>query len=92
MSDLSETLKLDGLVLSMETNCLNLTSVNGAILKVGLSPSKKISVICFIEGPLKIMKNTFYFILKALFVLKIFKPFSWLFGHVEKTTWLERQG
>ena len=29
--------------------------------------------ICFNESPLKIMKNTFYFILKALLVLKIFK-------------------
>ena len=29
------------------------------------------------------MKNT-YFILKAFFVLKIFK-LSWLFGHIEKT-------
>ena len=35
------------------------------------------------------MKNIFYFILKALFVLKIFKFLSWLFGHVEKKTWLE---
>ena len=34
---------------------------------------KKIRSICFIESPLKLMKNTFYFILKALFVLKIFK-------------------
>ena len=30
-------------------------------------------VICFIESPLKMMKNGFYFILKALFVLKVFK-------------------
>ena len=30
------------------------------------------------------MKNAFYFILKALFVLKIFKFLSWLFGHVAK--------
>ena len=30
------------------------------------------------------MKNAFYFILKALFVIKIFKFLSWLFGHVEK--------
>ena len=28
------------------------------------------------EAPLKIMKNAFYFTLKALFVLKIFKLFS----------------
>ena len=36
------------------------------------------------------MKNAFYFILKALFVLKIFKLFSWPFGHVEKTTWKDK--
>ena len=42
-------------------------------LKVGLSPPKKIWVICLIESPLKMMKNAFYFILRALFVLKIFK-------------------
>ena len=35
------------------------------------------------------MKNAFYFILKALFVLKIFKFLSWPFGHVGKTAWLE---
>ena len=31
-----------------------------------LSPSKKICVVCFIESPLKVMKNVFYFVLKAL--------------------------
>ena len=30
------------------------------------------------------MKNAFYFILKALFVLEIFKFLSWRFGHVRK--------
>ena len=35
------------------------------------------------------MENTFYFILKAFFVLKIFKFLSWLSGHVEKKAWLE---
>ena len=50
----------------------------------------KIYVICLIESPLKVIKNAFYFILKALFVLKIFKFLSWLFGHVEKSAWLER--
>ena len=39
---------------------------------------------------LKIMKNAFYFTLKALFVLKIFKILSRLFVHVEKTAGLER--
>ena len=44
------------------------------------------------KSPWKLMKNAFYLILKALFVLKIFKFFYWLFGHVEKTVWLEREG
>ena len=35
-------------------------------LKVGLSSSKQICVICLIENPLKLMKNAFYFMLKAL--------------------------
>ena len=47
-------------------------------------------IICFNVSPSKMMKNAFYFILKALFVLKIFKFLSWLFGHVEKRAWLER--
>ena len=37
-----------------------------------------------IESYLKMMKNAFCFTFKALFVLKIFKFLSWLFGHVEK--------
>ena len=32
----------------------------------------------------KIMKNVFYFMLKALFVLEIFKFLSLLFNHVDK--------
>ena len=36
------------------------------------------------ESPLKMMKNVFYFISKALFVLKIFKFLSWLSGHVSE--------
>ena len=43
------------------------------VLKVRLSTFKKNCVICFIEGPLKMVKNGFYFIIKALFLLKIFK-------------------
>ena len=34
-------------------------------------------------------KMFFYFILKALLVVKIFKFLSWLSGHAEKTAWLE---
>ena len=36
------------------------------------------------ERPSKFMKNAFCFTLKALFVLKIFQFFSWLFSHAEK--------
>ena len=42
------------------------------------------------ESSLKVMKNVFYFTSKALFVLKIFKFLSWLFGHVEKR--LDKKG
>ena len=35
-------------------------------------------------SPLKMMKNAFYFTLKAFFVLEIFKGLFWLFGHVGK--------
>ena len=38
---------------------------------------------------LNIMKNGFYFMLKRLYVLDIFKLFSWLFGHVGK--WLDKK-
>ena len=55
-------------------------------LKVELSPSKKICAIWFIESTLKLTKNGFYFILKFLFVPKILKVLSRLFGHVEKTS------
>ena len=36
------------------------------------------------ESPLKMMRNAFYFTSKALFVLKIFKFLSSLFGHVSQ--------
>ena len=35
------------------------------------------------------MKNAFYFILKALFVLKVDKFLLGLFGRVEKAAWLD---
>ena len=52
---------------------------------VGVTPSKNFFVIYLIESPLKMMKNNFYFILKAHLVLKIFKFLSQHFGHVGKT-------
>ena len=54
-------------------------------LKSGSHLPKKFLFICFNENPLKKMKNAFEFILKALFVLKIFKFLSRHFGHVEET-------
>ena len=44
----------------------------GNKLEVRLSSSKKVCLICLIESPLKMMKNALYFVLKALFVLKVF--------------------
>ena len=62
------------------------------VLRFGLSPFQKNCVLCVIESPLKRIKNAFYFILKALFILKIFEFLSRLFGHLEKTAWLELLG
>ena len=59
-------------------------------LKSDFHLSKKFFTICINDSPSQMMKNAFYFILKALFLFKIFIFLSWLFGHVEKTTWLER--
>ena len=59
-------------------------------LKSGSHPPKEILFVCFNNSLSKMMKNAFYFILKALFILKILNFLSWLFGHVEKTAWLER--
>ena len=62
------------------------------ILKSDSHLPKKIFFICFNNSPSRMMKKAFYLLLKALFVLKIFNFLSWLFGHVGKTAWLERQG
>ena len=59
---------------------LNFGLLRGHV-NVGLSSSKKI---------IKLMKNTFYFIYKALFVLEIFKFLSWHFGRVKETAYLKR--
>ena len=56
--------------------------------KVGLSPSKNICGISFIESPLKMTENIFYLILKALFVLNLcsFRFLTFMtVAHVEKT-------
>ena len=60
-----------------------------APIKVRLSPSKKIALFASVKGLLKMMIDFFYFILKTVFVLQIFRFLSWLFGHLEKTSRLE---
>ena len=69
-------------LLCEEQNRSNMPSSVFLEIKVGLSPSN--FFIYFNDSPSKMMKNAFYFILKALFVLKIFKFWSWLFSHAEK--------
>ena len=49
-----------------------------------LLPLKKVVFICFDESPLKMIKNAFYVMLKALYILEIFTFLSRLFGYVEK--------
>ena len=51
------------------STCIHLFNLS-LFFKVRISPSKKV------ESPLKIMKNACFFILKALFVLKICNPLS----------------
>ena len=53
-------------------------------LKSGSHFPKEVCVICLIESLLKMMKNAFYFNLKAPFVLKIFLFLLRLFSHVGK--------
>ena len=53
---------------------------------------QKNCVICFIESPLKLMKNVFLFHLKTSFVLKIVNFLSQLFGHVEKNGFIRKIG
>ena len=52
-----------------------ITSVGGK-LKLDSHLPKKVCFICYNDSPSKMMKNAFYFILKALLVLKIFKFLS----------------
>ena len=58
--------------------------------KVGISACKNICVISFTKSTLKMIKNALYFVLEALFLLKIFKFLSQHFGHLEKTARLKR--
>ena len=54
--------------------------------KVGtITFQKKVIFTCSNENSLKMMKNLFYFMLKAPFVHEIFTFLSWLFGYVENS-------
>ena len=54
------------------------------LFKVGLSASTKVVFVCFNESPLKMMKNAFDFLLKALFVFEIFPVCPDFFRYVKK--------
>ena len=47
-------------------------TIDHKILQMDSHLSKKECFICFNESPLKMMKNAFYFILKALSIVQIF--------------------
>ena len=78
------------------THSLKVSFINFTTTFIFFTKSKsdshlpKKNFICFNESRLKMLKNAFYFIWKALFVLKIFTFLPWHFGHVEATAWLER--
>ena len=55
----------------------HLYSVKGALSGLGRFLATE-------KSPIKLIKNAFYITLKALFVLKVLKFLSWLFGHVGK--------
>ena len=64
--------------------CRKLVTFSEEILKVRFSPSKNFGFIYFNENLLKMMKNSFYFMLKALFDLEIFTFSVLTFGLCRK--------
>ena len=52
---------------------INLKQCGKHYLLISSLTFKKIVFNCFNENPLKVMRNAFYFMLKALFVLEIFE-------------------
>ena len=56
-----------------DTNNRKVSIPTTRFIKVGLQLSKIVGFICFNESRLKMMKNTVYFKLKAIFVLDMFK-------------------
>ena len=80
-------------MLALEYNIINwlkkFLKVYRISLKWDSDLPKKNLYIYFNERRLKMIKNTFYFMLKAIFVLEIFTFLSLLIGYVEK--WLDRK-
>ena len=54
------------------------------IISIRTHTFQKVVFVDLNESPLKMMKNAFYFMLKALLFLEIFTFLYWLFGYVEK--------
>ena len=61
-------------------------------IKVRLPTSKKNCFVCFNESPSKMIKNAFYFILKTVLVLKIFKFLSYVEKTADAQCWFFRKG
>ena len=72
---------ITGLGLSTKSLTICLTMV---WLKTLKAHSQVWDDLVWSESPLKMMEDAFYFILKVLFFLKIFKLLFWLFAPVEK--------
>ena len=54
------------------------------IISIRTHTFQKVVFVDLNESTLKMMKNAFYFMLKALLFLEIFTFLYWLFGYVEK--------
>ena len=85
MSYKVETIEKKDSIKQLQATKSSIKDLFSDLLKSDSHISKKFLFICFNESPLKIMKNAFYSILKALFILKIFKFLSSHFGDVEET-------
>ena len=74
--NLAQVISQDLLLESLLKVTNPLEDVRGCYFQVKLLPSKKLSFVSFNEISLKLMKNGFYLILNALFVLKVVKFLS----------------
>ena len=84
LSQLTKLLVIISLSFYFSFSFLGLQEIK--VLKVGPPPSEKIVFACSNGRTLKMMKNAFYFMLKALFILKIFIFLPRLFWSNRKMT------